>query len=319
MKNDCAVAPVVAGLLILAVIVTVISVYFTTYVPSLKEEAEIEHLSNVEREFLLFSSDIENAVWQKSEGRLSRNIELGGGDVFLSSIKSGGVLQVFNDSVLYQIKNSSGISKNFSAVRFSYTPISNFWHNQGYSWQFGYVNLTTEYGEQTPLLYSDMNSVKLKLNTSSNSSGLFSSLFDINCMYEPVFEKDAYGNFTGTNYLNCTEISMTLTGFKTGEKNYASGNGLSALSLETQINNYDFTEEKINFTVFEETPLNINETLWKDMNKKLALIEKRKFNNVHVLCYQEDIDEHIGDSLGISFIDPLKVKIREINLIISAQ
>ena len=88
MKSDEAIAPVVAGLLILAVIVTVLSVYFTTYVPSLKEEAEIEHLSSVEREFLSFSSDIENAVWQKTQGRLSRNIELGGGDVFLSSIKS---------------------------------------------------------------------------------------------------------------------------------------------------------------------------------------------------------------------------------------
>ena len=118
-NSDEGIAPVVAMLLILAVIVTVMSVYFNTYVPSLKEESEIEHISSVEKEFLSFSSDLENAVWQKSEGRLSRSFELGGGDVFLSSIKSGGVLEVEEDAKLFSITNTTGTTRNSSLVRFT--------------------------------------------------------------------------------------------------------------------------------------------------------------------------------------------------------
>ena len=315
MKSDEAIAPVVAGLLILAVIVTVMSVYFTTYVPSLKEEAEIEHLSSVEREFLSFSSDIENAVWQKTQGRLSRNIELGGGDVFLSSIKSGGVLEVSSDSDLFGLSNTTKNMKKISLVKFSYTPLSNFWQNQGYSWQFGYVNLSTGYGKQTPLLYADMNDVQDEI---SNSTGLFSSLFDIKYDSEPVFEKNAEGNYTGSKHINCSEISITVTGFKKGDKNYASGNGIAALTISTEIKSHSFNETMVNFTVYDDVSMKVNTTIWKNINMKLLELKDKNFKNADVLCY-EDEETNSGKDLGISFKDPVKVNIREISLIISAQ
>lgn len=313
--EDEGVAPVVAMLLILAIIVTVMSVYFNTYVPALKEEAEIEHLLSVEKEFLSFSSDIENAVWQKSEGRLGRSFELGGGDVFLSSIKSGGAIRVEKDSTLFGIENTTGRVYNLSLVKFSYGPISNFWQNQGYSWQYGYVNLTTGYGKETPLQYTDMNNV---LNDIENSSGIFSSLFNMEYSYEPVFQPDGVGNYTGTRYLNCTSVSLTITNFEKGEKSYASGNGISGLNLETEINKYSFNETHLNFFIYDDVFMNVNQTLWKCINDELLDFENRNFNNVEdVSCWTDP--EDLGSVLDITFSDPVKVTINQVNLTVSAK
>ena len=322
------VAPIIAMLLILAVIMTVMSVYFNTYVPSLKEEAEIDHLSDVEKEFLSFSSDLENAVWQKSEGRLSRSFELGGGDVFLSSIKSGGVLEVDNDTKLFEILNGTELSGktlwNSSLVKFSYQPVSNFWQDQGYSWQYGYVNLTTGYGKdyQTPLQYTDMNST---IQAIENDSGIFKSLFDIEYRYQPFFEKNEGGSLTGNSSLNCTEMTLTITNLKKGEKNYVSGNGVAMLSLETEINKRGFINEtQLNFTVNDGALMGVNDTIWKCINDKLVDFNSTIFDNVDVISCNRSPDakktgETSLDALGITFKENVSVNIKYVNLTVSAK
>ncbi|MDD4300814.1 MAG: flagellin, partial [Methanomicrobium sp.] len=294
MKNDCAVAPVVAGLLILAVIVTVMSVYFNTYVPSLKEEAEIEHLSNVEREFLSFSSDIDNAVSQKSEGKVSRSFELGGGDVFLSSIKSGGTLQVEADAMLFgfnvtALKDDSTTNItgwNSSLVNFSYQPLSNFWHDQGYSWQYGYVNLTTEYGKQTPLQYKNMSEVKEEVrNDIDNSSGLFSSLFDMTYKY------DYFNDTENNHYRNCTDLDITIVNFKKGRDSYASGNGAAELRLETNVPYLNRTSNAtmLNFAFYDCELSEVKYAIWKNINNKLISLQNRGLDNVIVSDGSNDV------------------------------
>lgn len=317
------IAPVIAGLLILAVIVTFMSVYFNTYVPSLKEEAEIEHLSNVEKEFLSFSSDLENAVWQKKDGKLSRSFELGGGDVFLSSIKSGGTLEVENDAMLFgfnatTLKEDSTTTItgwNSSLVNFSYQPLSNFWQNQGYSWQYGYVNLTTEYDDQTPLQYTDMDAV---LNDIDNSSGLFSSLFDMDYDYEPVFEK-INGNYTGTKYINCTGLSVTIVNFEKGEESYASGNGAAMLRLKTNatppkpIGNATM----LNFTFYDCKLSKVKYAIWENINNKLISLQNRGLDNVKVSCYL-NAEGNYDEVLGVEFTYPVTIFIKEVDMTVSA-
>ena len=321
------IAPIIAMLLILAVIVTVMSVYFNTYVPSLKEEAEIDHLSGVEKEFLSFSSDLENAVWQKSEGRLSRSFELGGGDVFLSSIKSGGVLEVDNDIILFEISNGTEPSEktlwNSSLVKFCYEPISNFWQDQGYSWQYGYVNLTTGYDKNgTPLQYTNMSNA---IQAIENDSGIFSSLFDMEYKYEPVFQPDGVGNYTGTKFLNCTEMTLTITNLKKGEKDYVSGNGVAMLTLETEINKRGFINEtQLNFTVNDDALMGVNDTIWKCINDKLVDFNSTIFNNVDVISCNRSSDakktgENSLDTLGITFKDNVSVNIKYVDMTVSAK
>ena len=49
-------------MLILAAIVTFLSIWNAIYVPSMKESSEVEHLHNVEESFEKFSSDIDYAA-----------------------------------------------------------------------------------------------------------------------------------------------------------------------------------------------------------------------------------------------------------------
>ena len=56
MKKNDAVSPVVAFMLLLMIVVSFISVLNAYYIPSLKQQSEIEHLHNVEQSFLKMTS-----------------------------------------------------------------------------------------------------------------------------------------------------------------------------------------------------------------------------------------------------------------------
>ena len=141
MRDD-AVAPVIAAMLVLAIIVTVFSVWNAVALPSMKEEAEINHLHEVEYSFMQFSADLSNTASMKRETTFSETIPLGGGDVIFNSLTSSGTLRVdaepypivdltiVNDSVEYLQENR--------LVKFSYKSEGNYWQDQGYSWHYGY-------------------------------------------------------------------------------------------------------------------------------------------------------------------------------------
>ena len=156
MKED-AVAPVVAAMLILAVVVTFFAAWNAYYVPSMKAQSEITHIKDVETGVLRFSSDIETAVSLKKNLKFSEQIPLGGGDFSFDSVKSGGELKVRNASPAGYLRMNwtNGTESNpdnyFSLVRFSYTPVNNFWQDQGYDWRYGNVYVqNTERNLQHP-------------------------------------------------------------------------------------------------------------------------------------------------------------------------
>ncbi len=96
MKED-ALAPVIAVMLILAAIVTFLSIWNAIYVPSMKESAEIEHLHNVEESLEKFSSDIDYAASSHQNNLVfSEPDQLGGGDFMFNLLKSSGTLNVQN-------------------------------------------------------------------------------------------------------------------------------------------------------------------------------------------------------------------------------
>lgn len=165
MKDD-AVAPVIAVLLILAAIVTFFSIWNVVYIPSIKESAEVEHLRNVESAFLRFSSDIEQSVSARQDYlTLSEPVQLGGGASVFNSLTSGGSLSIEQEAEpVYHITvvNSTGPAvrnQNVTMVRIAYLPVGNFWQDQGYRWQYGYINVTKYNSIQSPLGYYSMTDV----------------------------------------------------------------------------------------------------------------------------------------------------------------
>lgn len=222
MKQDDAVAPVIAAMLVLAVIVTFFAVWNATAIPSMKAQAEVSHLHEAEEGMLRFSSDISAAASSPSGMILSEQVPLGGGDILYSATKSGGVLEVQEDAhpymriLLYNVSSSvlPVDDRTFVLSNISYQPTGNFWQDQGYVWSHGYVNVTRGQKE-VPLEYYTMQDVQYNLAGALFNSGV-----------------GAYGNDPGT----CSVViikGVNLVPAQTASS--LSGNGIGALTLNSSI------------------------------------------------------------------------------------
>ena len=106
-KKDDAVSPVIALMLILAILATCMAVYTTTYVPGLKQQDEITHSGEVKLAFMRLAADIDTIIEQEKPAVYTEVLELGGGDVPLSPTKSSGTIEIEEIKIgTYQIVDS---------------------------------------------------------------------------------------------------------------------------------------------------------------------------------------------------------------------
>lgn len=140
MKDD-ALSPVVAIMLLLAIAVTLFSIWNSIYLPGLKQQAEVDHFKQVEEAFFRIDEEIATMISRQWEGTTVINVPLGGGDILLHSTRSSGVLEIRDDTPVLTIRNDS-VQRNISLVKITYTPLFNFWVNQSYRWQRGCTNVT---------------------------------------------------------------------------------------------------------------------------------------------------------------------------------
>ena len=148
-KKDDAVSPVIALMLILAILATCMAVYTTTYVPGLKQQDEITHSGEVKLAFERFASDIDNVIAQGKPAVYTEVLELGGGDVPLSPTKSSGTVEI-NTTVIgnYTIGSET---KNLNVIEISYLPSFTAWEKQGYLYKKGVVWITKD-EKKTPAM-----------------------------------------------------------------------------------------------------------------------------------------------------------------------
>ncbi len=239
MRDD-ALAPVIAAMLILAAIVTFFSIYNAIYVPSMKESSEVDHLHNVESSFQHFSSDVDNAASSHQNNLVfSEPVQLGGGDFMFNLLKSSGTLNVQNEGdPIYNltITNETGsqiVLFNGTIVTFSYEPTGNFWQDQGYQWQYGYLNVT-KYGTLiTPLQYYTMTDVNNAFNNpDSPLASLASSFGEVDYAINETEPSDDVNPGGNCSNLNLWAVNVTTS----PEHNFISSNGYGTLSLTSTIN-----------------------------------------------------------------------------------
>ena len=238
MKDD-ALAPVIAVMLILAAIVTFFSIYNAIYVPSMKESSEVEHIHNVESSFQKFSSDIYYAASSHQNYlTFSEPVQLGGGDFMFNLLKSSGTLNVQNEeNPIYNLSltDETGAQVAFlngTIVNFAYEPTSNFWQDQGYRWQYGYLNVTKYGSLSTPLQYTNMTSVNNAFNESSPLASLASSFGQVS--YEVNTTPAADGTNPGGN---CSSLDLWAVNITASpDHNFISSNGYGTLSLASSVN-----------------------------------------------------------------------------------
>jgi hypothetical protein len=241
MKDD-AIAPVIAVMLILAAIVTFFSIWNAIYVPSMKESSEVEHIQNVESSFQKFSSDIDYAVSSHQDYlTFSEPVQLGGGDVMVNLLKSSGTISVRNeDNPIYNLTltNTTGVPVallNGTIVNFSYESVGNFWQDQGYQWQYGYLNVTKNDGElKTPLSYYNMTDVSNSFsNPKSPLASLASSFGKFDYTINTTQPSDNSTDLGG----NCSSLNIWAVNISASpDHHFISSNGEGTLSLTTAIN-----------------------------------------------------------------------------------
>ncbi|WP_048152277.1 hypothetical protein [Methanolacinia paynteri] len=215
-----AVAPVIALMLILAVVATFISLYSTEYLPGLKEQSEIAQVSEIKEAFMDFSNDIGHIVSEKKGASYGHTIPLGAGDVIMSPEKSSGTLSVSDAGTIFDIYNNSSGDPVASAamVKAEFKPSYTFWEGQGYSWQYGYINVTKD-DIEVPLEYYEMADV---IDDFENSGGL--SIFAKSFVdFDPEDDGDS----------NLTSLEIDLVTLIPGENNFVSGNSMTTLKIET--------------------------------------------------------------------------------------
>jgi hypothetical protein len=272
--SEDAVSPVVAAMLILAIVVTFFSAWNALYIPSMKAQSEISHLHNVESGFLRFSSDIETAASQKKNMKMSEPIPLGGGDFTFDTVKSGGLLRVRNETEGYLrltiTKTNPALTEHtlFRLSDFTYQPVNNFWQDQGYAWSFGSLNVTKG-PLSTPLQYTSMNEV---------SYGVTRSLFDLDSAPSPA-------NPAVCTVMNVHTVNITPASGHT----FASGNGNGLLVLESTVMSQQFTNAtSMTVRINPDTPAGFRNALWESVNLRVS--ESRNCVNVHTVSDPSNLE-----------------------------
>jgi len=139
--NDDALSPVVAVMMILVVVVTLFSIWNAIYLPGFKQQAEVEHLKDVEASFHKIDEHIRNMIILRRTGVMTETIPLGGGDILLHQVRSGGNLTLGPSEKVITVENNT-LRVNSFIIPISYSPVSNFWQDTGFEWRYGIINVT---------------------------------------------------------------------------------------------------------------------------------------------------------------------------------
>ena len=214
-EKDDAVSPVIALMLILAILATCLAVYTTTYVPGLKQQDEITHSGDVKLTFERFASDIDNLVAQGKPAVYTEVLELGGGDVPLSPTKSSGTIEI--EETIIGTYTIGGVTKNLTGITVSYLPSFTAWEPQGYLYENGVVWITKNEKKTpaSPTLYTIRNGTDHENKTVDAWYKPSSGILTI-----PLFSTEGISEITGTSTVKLrlnatvteeTETAVTIT------------------------------------------------------------------------------------------------------------
>lgn len=274
MKED-AVSPVVAAMLLLAVFVTFFAAWNAVYVPSMKAQSEMTHLRQVESGVLRFSSDIDTAASLKRNMHSAEAIPLGGGEFTFDSARSGGMIRIRNETEGYlrlTITKENPPETETTRMRFSrftYEPVGNFWQDQGYSWEYGMVNVTK--GDlSTPLQFPTMEDVTYDMT---------GSLFDLDVTPSPATPSA------------CTVMNVYPVNLSPADGHLvSSGSGNGMLGMESTVTNRQFSNATtMTVDINPGMPEGFQDALWESVNRSIAASES--CSNIHV--YRDYPDREI--------------------------
>lgn len=169
-KSDNAVVGIVAAFLIVGLIVAVISVIQTQYVPKWMEEKESDHMYVVADQFAQLNYAINtHMVNQKSNVPISATITLGSKEMpYLMSVGAYGQLQILQNNFVINVTGSYDCTKKTNIIK--YSSFNNYFINQNYIYESGGVILEQDSGNamhirpQFSISYNKVWNITIKFN-----------------------------------------------------------------------------------------------------------------------------------------------------------
>jgi hypothetical protein len=204
--KDEAVAGIVVAVMIVGLVLAVISIIQTIYVPKWMESREAEHMGVVSDQFSQLKYTIDTQVGLKQDNPISSSITLGSRELgFFISNKAFGRLALLLDGWAYRITRTVGdtYEDNYGILR--YTSENAYFLNQAYIYEIGGIVLNQTEGA----VFVVKPEFSVRYNTSSRQADLSLTCIDL----IPNDEKTSisgYGTYPiRTEYIASTNTTVT--------------------------------------------------------------------------------------------------------------
>jgi len=205
--KDEAVAGIVVAVMIVGLVLAVISIIQTIYIPKWMESREAEHMGVVSDQFSQLKFAIDSQIALKENVPISSSITLGSRELgFFVSNKAFGRLALISNGWAYRITRTVGdtYEDNYGILR--YTSENAYFLNQAYNYEIGGVVLNQTQGGVF-IIKPEFNAV---YNSSTRSVNLSLTCIDLIPNDEKI-SITGYGTYpVRTEYVTSTNNTITL-------------------------------------------------------------------------------------------------------------
>ena len=206
-NRDEAVAGIVVAVMIVGLILAVVSIIQTIYIPKWMETREAEHMGVVADQFAQLKFVVDSQTALKESAPISTSITLGSRELgFFMSNKAFGRLSLISDGWSYRITRTVGDTYEDYFGTLRYTSENSYYLDQSYNFEIGDVVLNQTQGA----VFSIKPEFSVAYNTSVRSVTLTWNCIDLRPKDETT-SISGYGTYpVKTEYLTETNSSITL-------------------------------------------------------------------------------------------------------------
>jgi len=148
-KADHAVVGVVTAVLLIGLIVAVVSLVQTVYIPKIMEQREAEHMDKVAEQFTYLTSVIDGQAADQSKNvPVATSITLGSKELpYMLSIKAFGTLNILDNARRINITQTDGTVKTFPVGVITYSSVNGYFLDQTYTYEAGAMIVSQTEGD----------------------------------------------------------------------------------------------------------------------------------------------------------------------------
>ena len=171
INAEHAVVGVVTAVLLIGLIVAVVSLVQTVYIPKIMEQREAEHMDKVSEQFTYLTSVIDGQAADQSQNLpVATSITLGSKELpYMMSIKAFGTIEILDSARQIDITVANGTTYSYQVGVLSYSSINGYFLDQTYTYEAGAMIVSQSQGNLMmvrPNFFMNHDQIKNTLNIS---------------------------------------------------------------------------------------------------------------------------------------------------------